>query len=88
PAQAAHIEWTFPRSRNVAARLAGGQTLRIGVFGDSFGEGIGWAVMQEFIRNNRVEVYRFGHQGTGFTRYRSLDLLDETRRKVATQPID
>ncbi|MFW1308642.1 hypothetical protein ACEV7Y_23255, partial [Vibrio parahaemolyticus] len=57
PPQPAHIEWTFPRSRNVAARLAGGQTLRIGVFGDSFGEGIGWAVMQEFIRNNRVEVY-------------------------------
>ena len=34
------------------------------------------------------EVHQFSHQSTGFTRYRTTNLLDDTREKIDRQPID
>lgn len=79
---------TFPRSARVEAALAEGRTLHIGVFGDSFGDGVFAATEQAFRRFPKVAVHKFSHEGTGFTRYRSTDLLADARARIAAQPVD
>lgn len=78
----------FPLSKAVIARLRAGKPLRIGVFGDSFGDGLWAATNQELHADPDFAVYRFAKEATGFTRYRSLDLLADAKAKVAQQPID
>ncbi|MGE3692375.1 MAG: GDSL-type esterase/lipase family protein [Novosphingobium sp.] len=65
-----------------------GKNIEIGVFGDSFGEGI-WAGLYNDLRDDPdFVVHRFSKQSTGFTRYSSLNLLDDARQKIAAQPVD
>jgi len=78
----------FPRSARVDAALAGRRGLHIGVFGDSFGDGVAAATEQAFRKQPRVTVHAFSHEGTGFTRYRTQDLLADARARIAAQPID
>lgn len=79
-------------SDGLAPRLAQavreGRTIRIGVFGDSFGDGV-WAGLYNILRgDNHYEVRQFSERSTGFTRYRSLNLLDDARAKLDANPID
>lgn len=68
--------------------IRSGGNIEIGVFGDSFGEGI-WAGLYNDLRSDPdFEVHRFAKQSTGFTRYSSLNLLDDAREKIAAQPVD
>lgn len=78
----------FPFSPNVLAALRANRPIRIGVFGDSFGEGVWAATNQYFHGQSGFAVYRLGREGTGFTRYRSLDLLKDLKAKLDDQPID
>lgn len=79
-------QYRLPKS--IAAKLAAGQTVHIGVFGDSYAEGI-WAGLYNTMRSEKnIVVHRFGKQSTGFTRYGSLNLADDTRRKLAEQSVD
>ncbi|HEX4737771.1 MAG TPA: DUF459 domain-containing protein [Allosphingosinicella sp.] len=65
-----------------------GRPIRIGVFGDSFGDGV-WAGLYNILRRDKgFEVDQFSERGTGFTRYRSLNLLDDIRVKLDRQPVD
>jgi len=65
-----------------------GRTIDIGVFGDSFGDGI-WAGLYHQLRGDeRFKVHQFARQSTGFTRYRTLNLLDDTRARLDRQPVD
>jgi len=65
-----------------------GRTIRIGVFGDSFGDGV-WAGVYNILRgDSRYEVRQFSERSTGFTRYRSLNLLDDARAKLDRNPVD
>ncbi len=62
--------------------------IHIGVFGDSFGDGI-WAGLYNDLRpQHDFTVHRFAKQSTGFTRYRSINLLEDARAKLAEQPVD
>ncbi len=73
---------------NLTAAAANGRTVHVGVFGDSFGEGL-WAGLYNGLRSAEgIEVHRFGGRSTGFTRYRSLNLLDDIRGKLDRQPVD
>jgi hypothetical protein len=79
-------------SDGLAPRLAQavreGRTIRIGVFGDSFGDGV-WAGLYNILRgDSRYEVRQFSERSTGFTRYRSLNLLDDVRAKLDRNPVD
>ena len=79
-------------SDGLAPRLASavheGRTIRIGVFGDSFGDGV-WAGLYNILRgDSHYEVKQFSERSTGFTRYRSLNLLDDARAKLDANPID
>jgi hypothetical protein len=81
-----------PVADSLAPRLSEavreGRTIRIGVFGDSFGDGV-WAGLYNILRgDSHYEVRQFSERSTGFTRYRSLNLLDDARAKLDANPID
>jgi hypothetical protein len=88
PAGQAACSNQFPFSPKVIAGLRSGHPLRIGVIGDSFGEGIAQAAMLHFEKNPDFAVYQFTREATGFTRYKTLDLFQDARSRVAAQPID
>ncbi|HYD11874.1 MAG TPA: DUF459 domain-containing protein [Allosphingosinicella sp.] len=72
----------------LAEAVREGRTIRIGVFGDSFGDGV-WAGVYNILRgDDRYEVRQFSERSTGFTRYRSLNLLDDARAKLDRNPVD
>lgn len=72
----------------LAEAVAGHRQIEIGVFGDSFGDGV-WAGLYNQLRgDSSFEVHQFSERATGFTRYRSLDLLEDTREKLDRQPVD
>ena len=77
---------------SLAPRLASavreGRKIQIGVFGDSFGDGV-WAGVYNILRGDSgYEVRQFSERSTGFTRYRSLNLLDDARAKLDRNPVD
>lgn len=78
----------FPFSRRVLAGLRADRPLRIGIIGDSFGDGIYAATHDLFGAKDGFEVYRFSKEGTGLTRYQSLDVLEHVKTSLAEQPID
>lgn len=65
-----------------------GQSIDVGVFGDSFGDGIWAGLYNEFRDIPSMTVHRYTKQSTGFTRYNSLNLLDDAAEKLAGQRID
>ena len=78
----------FPMSPRVSAALRQGAPLRIGIFGDSFADGIWGAARTEFDRNPAFEVIRFSKAGTGFTTYHISDRYRDASDKLVAQPID
>jgi uncharacterized protein len=88
PAKAVACEDTFPFSPSVLKGLRANRPLRIGVFGDSFGDGVWAATNQRFHNSPDFTIYRLSKEGTGFTRYQSLDLLKDLKARLAEQPID
>jgi hypothetical protein len=88
PAQkaAAPVDCPMPVSPHLMQSLAAGQPVTVGVFGDSFGDGI-WAAMHQMMPKG-YQVIRFSKESTGFTRYASLNLEDNARSQIAGQPID
>ena len=81
-----------PRTEPVPARIAEavrhGRQIEIGVFGDSFGEGIWAGLYNQLRRDPRFEVHQLAERSTGFTRYRSLNVLDDISGKLDRQPVD
>jgi uncharacterized protein len=80
-----------PRAPGVGANLASAASLdrdvNVGVFGDSFGDGIWWALDQR-LDGNGIEVHRLSRPATGFTTYQNVNLLDDIRAKLDRQPLD
>jgi hypothetical protein len=77
-----------PVTPRLAAAVAQHRKIEIGVFGDSFGDGIWAGLYNKLRRDDRFEVLQFSERSTGFTRYRSLNLLDDITAKTDRQPID
>jgi len=77
-----------PVTPRLAEALQEKRPVRIGVFGDSFGDGV-WAGLYNILRRDPgFEVDQLSQRATGFTRYRSLNLLDDIRGKLDKQPVD
>jgi hypothetical protein len=72
----------------LASAVAEGREIHVGVFGDSFGDGLHAALYRQLPSDQQFKVHKFSQQATGFTRYRSLNLLDDTRRRLDGQPVD
>jgi uncharacterized protein len=79
---------TVQLSPRLLRSIRSGKTIQIGVFGDSFGEGISAGLYNDLRKDRDFEVHGFAKQATGFTRYSSLNLLDDARAKIAQQPVD
>jgi hypothetical protein len=73
-----------PSMRKAAAEV---RPLEIGVFGDSFGQGLGQGLALQF-QGAEFKVHQFAKQGTGFTRYAQLNLLEDIRAKLDAHPVD
>ncbi|WP_425230863.1 GDSL-type esterase/lipase family protein [Sphingomonas sp.] len=72
----------------VVQRVASTGRIRIGVFGDSFGDGVYDALYRRLPREEGYDVYRFSKEATGFTRYHQLDLEQRALTQVRADPID
>ena len=68
--------------------LQTGAPVRIGVFGDSFGDGVWGALYRRFPHSKNFEVLRFSKPSTGFTRYQQINLEDEAKAQLAGGPVD
>lgn len=72
----------------LASAAIEGRKIHVGVFGDSFGDGIHAALYKQLPSDQNFEVHKYSHPATGFTRYRTTNLLDDTRAKLDAQPLD
>ena len=87
-AEAAPTECAVQFNRSLTNSLAEGEPVQIGVFGDSFGDGLWAALYRSFRGEDDFVVHQFAQQSTGFTRYRSLNILEDMEEKLDNQPID
>jgi hypothetical protein len=85
PAAATPAPQTTPRLARAAAE---GRPVHIGVFGDSFGDGVHAGLYEQLPSARGIVVHKMSRQATGFTRYRTTDLLEDTRRRLREQPVD
>jgi hypothetical protein len=65
-----------------------GKIVRVGVFGDSFGDGVWSALYRLLPAKDGYQVTKFSQPSTGFTRYRRLDLESHDAEQIADKPID
>ena len=72
----------------LARAVAEGRPFRIGVFGDSFGDGLWAALYNQLPRKDAFQVLRFSQQATGFTRYRQTNLEERLAEQLAQGPVD
>ena len=81
-------ELARPIDPSVRRRVAADGRLRVGVFGDSFGDGVWDALYRTLPREQGYDVLRFSKEATGFTRYNVINLGERAKKQVAAQPID
>ncbi|WP_269514144.1 DUF459 domain-containing protein [Brevundimonas subvibrioides] len=62
--------------------------LRIGVFGDSMGDGLWTALYRDLRSRPGVSVTKFSEVSTGLSRYDYVDIQAKTARQIAEQPVD
>jgi hypothetical protein len=85
PAPPAECAAPFPP--RLTARIAAGQPVTIGVFGDSFADGV-WAALYRRMGKDNVKVLKLGQEGTGFTRYQTLNLERKAADNLKAEPVD
>ena len=89
PAAAADPEMveTLPRPQ-LEASARSGRPVRVGVFGDSFGDGVWSGLYRLLPARDGFQVVKFSQQSTGFTRYRRLNLEQHDDSQIGADPID
>lgn len=85
---AAAPECALPFQPQLLSRVAEGGKVRVGVFGDSFGDGVYSALYQQFRARDDFEVVKFSQQATGFTRYKRINLEQHDSARISTDPVD
>jgi len=79
---------TRPIQPGIVNAIAAGRPVRVGVFGDSFGDGIWSALYNQLSRKAGYQVIKYSQQATGFTRYKTLNLEEHDRARLAPAPVD
>jgi hypothetical protein len=87
-AAAAGSECALPFQPQLLSRVAEGGKVRVGVFGDSFGDGVYSALYQQLRPRDNFEVVKFSQQATGFTRYKRLNLEEHDSSRLSSDPVD
>lgn len=88
PTQSVVLECAMPFQPRLLDAMATGGKVRVGVFGDSFGDGVWAALYHQLPARDQFQVIKLSQQSTGFTRYASLNLEDHVSEQLASQPID
>lgn len=87
-AAAPEFEFMMPLGQQLLDSVAKGEKIRVGVFGDSFGDGV-WSALYRLLPASRdYQVIKYSQQSTGFTRYASLNLEEHTAEQIAGDPVD
>jgi hypothetical protein len=86
PVQTIAQDCPMPYGPHLMQALAAGQPITVGVFGDSFGDGV-WAALYHLLPKD-FHVLRFSKESTGFTRYASNNLEDTLHDQLAQGPVD
>jgi uncharacterized protein len=73
---------------NLSDAALSGRQVQVGVFGDSFGDGIWWALDQQLRGERDLRLHRLARPSTGFTSYGHFNLLEDIRGKLDRQPLD
>lgn len=66
--------------------MLSGRTVEIGVFGDSYGDGIWWALTQQLRGDPRFRLHQFSQRSTGFAGW--ADMTGDFRARLDSQPLD
>lgn len=88
PAEPTAIECAMPFQPRLLGAVASGGKIRVGVFGDSFGDGVWAALYHQLPARENFQVIKYSQQSTGFTRYASLNLEQHVAQQLAEGPID
>jgi len=75
-------------SAQMSTTVKTGGQIHIGVFGDSFGDGVYSALYRLLPANAGFQVDKYSQQSTGFTRYRRLDLETHDDEQIDGQSLD
>ncbi len=81
-------EYSRPISPELVKAVAAGDKIRVGVFGDSFGDGLWSGLYHQLPARDGFKVEKFSQQSTGFTRYASLNLETRLGEQLAAQRVD
>ncbi len=77
-----------PINPGIVNAIKDGRPIRVGIFGDSFGDGIWSALYDQLSRRSGYQVIKYSQQATGFTRYKTLNLEAHDRGRLAAAPVD
>lgn len=66
--------------------IQSGRTVEIGVFGDSFGDGIWWALTHQLRGDQRFRLHQLSARSTGFAGW--ADMARDFREKLDREPLD
>ena len=72
----------------IADKARSGGIIHVGVFGDSFGDGVYSALYRLLPAKAGYQVDKYSQPSTGFTRYRRLDLEQHDDQQIDGQPLD
>jgi hypothetical protein len=73
--------------KQLIATLRQGRPVRVAVFGDSYGDGVWWALQQQLPRAN-FDVVKYSQPATGFTHYKRLNIEAHTAEQIGSEAID
>jgi hypothetical protein len=76
----------MPYPPHLVSALAAGKPVTVGVYGDSFGDGLWAALYHRLPKGGAYKVLKFSEPATGFTRPR--DLAADVSQRMADQPVD
>lgn len=87
PAEGSKPEVDQPTAQ-IANKARDGGQIHVGVFGDSFGDGVYSALYRLLPAKAGYQVDKYSQPSTGFTRYRRLDLEQHDDQQIDGQPLD
>lgn len=88
PAAAAPAAKPVVAAQDASVLKAKAGNLRVGVFGDSMGDGVWAALYREFRDDAGVEVTKFSEVSTGLSRYDYVNIQAKTQRQLDETPVD
>lgn len=75
-------------SQQLVETVAAGGPVRVGVFGDSFGDGVWSGLNRQLTGRDGFDVVKYSQQATGFTRYKRLNLESHAAEQLGDRRID